>query len=103
MQGRFEGRSAIVTGAANGMGQATALRLASEGARVCLADVDEAGNAQTLAQIKAAGGEAFACHCDVTDEASVAAMTARSNRLMARCASCSTTPAPRVTTATSTP
>lgn len=80
MQGRFEGRSAIVTGAANGMGQATALRLASEGARVCLADVDEAGNAQTLAQIKAAGGEAFACHCDVTDEASVAAMTARSEQ-----------------------
>ena len=76
MQGRFEGRSAIVTGAANGMGRATALRLASEGARVCLADVDEAGNAQTLAQIRAAGGEAFACHCDVTDEASVTAMTA---------------------------
>jgi NAD(P)-dependent dehydrogenase (short-subunit alcohol dehydrogenase family) len=80
MQGRFEGRSAIVTGAANGMGQATALRLASEGARVCLADVDEAGNAQTLVRIKAAGGEAFACHCDVTDEASVAAMTARSEQ-----------------------
>ncbi len=81
MQGRFAGRSAIVTGAANGMGQATALRLASEGARVCLADVDEAGNAQTLAQIKAAGGEAFACHCDVTDEASVAATTARAEQV----------------------
>lgn len=76
MQGRFEGRSAIVTGAANGMGRATAIRLASEGARLCLADVDQAGNAQTLAQIRAAGGEALACHCDVTDEASVAAMTA---------------------------
>ena len=77
MQGRFEGRSAIVTGAANGMGRATAIRLASEGARVCLADVDEAGNAQTLAQIKGAGGDAFACHCDVTDETSVSAMTGR--------------------------
>jgi NAD(P)-dependent dehydrogenase (short-subunit alcohol dehydrogenase family) len=80
MQGRFEGRSAIVTGAANGMGRATALRLASEGARLCLADVDETGNAQTLAQIRAAGGEALACHCDVTDEASVAAMTARAEQ-----------------------
>ena len=80
MQGRFGGRSAIVTGAANGMGRATALRLASEGARLCLADVDEAGNAQTLAQIRAAGGEALACHCDVTDEASVAAMTARAEQ-----------------------
>jgi len=77
MQGRFEGRSAIVTGAANGMGRATAIRLASEGARVCLADVDEAGNAQTLAQITGAGGDAFACHCDVTDETSVSAMTGR--------------------------
>lgn len=80
MQGRFDGRSAIVTGAANGMGRATALRLASEGARLCLADVDETGNAQTLAQIRAAGGEALACHCDVTDEASVAAMTARAEQ-----------------------
>lgn len=80
MQGRFEGRSAIVTGAANGMGRATALRLASEGARLCLADVDEAGNAQTLALIRAAGGEALACHCDVTDEASVAAMTGRAEQ-----------------------
>jgi len=77
MQGRFEGRSAIVTGAANGMGRATAIRLASGGARVCLADVDEAGNAQTLAHIRGAGGDAFACHCDVTDETSVSAMTGR--------------------------
>ncbi|HCO43693.1 MAG TPA: hypothetical protein DIT63_06185, partial [Gammaproteobacteria bacterium] len=56
MQGRFEARSALVTGAANGIGRATALRLANEGARVCLADVDEAGNGETLAQIEAAGG-----------------------------------------------
>ncbi len=80
MERRFDARSAIVTGAANGMGRATALRLAADGARVCLADVDEAGNAQTLAQIKAGGGEAFACHCDVTDEASVSAMTARAEQ-----------------------
>lgn len=80
MQGRFEARSAIVTGAANGIGRATALRLACEGALLCLADVDEAGNAQTLAQIQAAGGTAIACHCDVTDETSVAAMTERAEQ-----------------------
>ena len=80
MQGRFEARSALVTGAANGIGRATALRLASEGARVCLADVDEAGNGETLAQIEAAGGQAFACRCDVTDEASVLAAVTRAEQ-----------------------
>lgn len=80
MPGRFEARSALITGAANGIGRATALRLASEGARVCLADVDEAGNAQTLAQISAAGGQAFACHCDVTDEDSVIAAVTQAEK-----------------------
>ncbi|MGK2941588.1 MAG: SDR family NAD(P)-dependent oxidoreductase [Immundisolibacter sp.] len=80
MESRFNGRSAIVTGAASGMGQATALRLAAEGACVCLADVDEAGNQKTLASIRAVGGEAFACQCDVTDEASVVAMAVRTEQ-----------------------
>ncbi len=80
MESRFNGRSAIVTGAASGMGQATALRLAAEGACVCLADVDEAGNQITLASIRAVGGEAFVCQCDVTDEASVVAMAVRTEQ-----------------------
>lgn len=77
MEQGFQGRVAMVTGAASGMGRATALRLAREGARLCLADVDEAGNDGTLALIRETGGEAFAVRCDVTQEASVAAAVAQ--------------------------
>jgi NAD(P)-dependent dehydrogenase (short-subunit alcohol dehydrogenase family) len=100
MQGRFDGRSALATGAANGIGRATALRLASEGARVCLADVDEAGNAATLAQIEAAGGAAITCRCDVTDEASVLAAVTRAEQAHEPLRILSTPPALKVTTAT---
>ena len=71
MTNRFTGRCAIVTGAAAGMGRATAMRLAAEGARVCLIDVDHVGNEETLNLIKKAGVEAFAAQCDVSDEADV--------------------------------
>ncbi|MFZ2627781.1 MAG: glucose 1-dehydrogenase [Rugosibacter sp.] len=71
MTNRFTGRCAIVTGAAAGMGRAAAVRLASEGARVCLIDVEHVGNEETLNLIKKAGGEAFAAQCDVSDEAGV--------------------------------
>lgn len=53
---RFEGKVALVTGAASGIGRATALRLASEGARVFGADVNEAGLAETGARIDEVGG-----------------------------------------------
>lgn len=71
MTNRFTGRCAIVTGAAAGMGRAAAVRLAAEGARVCLIDVERVGNEETLNLIKKAGGEAFAAQCDVSDEAGV--------------------------------
>ncbi len=52
---------AIVTGGASGIGRATARLLASEGARVCIADLDGDGAERVAKEIDAAGGEAFAC------------------------------------------
>src|SRR3954454_2271487 len=66
---RFEGRAAIVTGAASGIGLAIARRLADEGAAVPLADLDEAGAGRAADAIAAAGGRALALGCDVTDAA----------------------------------
>lgn len=71
MTHRFTGRCAVVTGAAAGMGQAASVRFASEGARVCLIDVDRIGLEETLDQIKSAGGDAFIAQCNVSDEANV--------------------------------
>jgi NAD(P)-dependent dehydrogenase (short-subunit alcohol dehydrogenase family) len=69
---RFIDRVAVVTGAASGIGRATAVRLAAEGARVAIVDRDAAGAAQTAEMIAAAGGTALAVACDVADSASVA-------------------------------
>jgi len=69
---RFIDRVAVVTGAASGIGRATAVRLAAEGARVAIVDRDAAGAAQTAEMIAAAGGTALALACDVADSASVA-------------------------------
>lgn len=69
-QSRLQNRTALVTGAASGIGRATALRLASEGAAVVVADVADEKAAAVVAEIEAAGGTAVAVHLDVTDEAS---------------------------------
>ena len=66
--GRVEGKVALVTGAGSGLGRAAACRLAEEGAIVIVTDVNEAGGAETVATIEAAGGDAgFMAH-DVTKE-----------------------------------
>src|SRR2546422_8749627 len=63
-------RVAIVVGAANGIGKATALAFAAAGARVACADIEEPGAKTTAAQIEAGGGQALPVHLDVTDGAS---------------------------------
>jgi len=67
---RLAGKVAIVSGAASGMGAATARRFAAEGARVVVGDVLAAEGAAVVAAIRAAGGEARFVHLDVTAEAS---------------------------------
>ena len=64
-------RVALVTGGASGMGKATALRLASVGMNVVIADFDEVNAAKVVDEIKANGGNAIAVKCDVTNEESV--------------------------------
>jgi 3-oxoacyl-[acyl-carrier protein] reductase len=73
---RFSGKSAIVTGAASGLGRAIALRLASEGGAVVIADADAVHGISVRDEITAAGGRAIAVHADVTRPDDVAAMVA---------------------------
>ncbi len=68
-----EGRVAIVTGGARGIGAATAKRLAADGFAVGVLDLDEAGAKTVAAEIAEAGGKAVGVAADVADEASVAA------------------------------
>lgn len=64
--GSYAGKVAFVTGAANGIGRATALAFAREGASVVVADVSEQGNQETARMIKKQGGRALAVRCDVS-------------------------------------
>ncbi|MBA0051085.1 SDR family oxidoreductase [Streptomyces sp. AJS327] len=72
-----EQRVAVVTGAARGIGAASAVRLAEEGRAVAVLDLDEAACQDTVEQITAAGGKALAVGCDVADSAAVEAAVAR--------------------------
>ncbi|CAN5592624.1 SDR family oxidoreductase [soil metagenome] len=70
------GRVAVVTGGASGIGRATVEQLASQGAAVVVADVDEAGGATVVDAVGSAGGDARFVRTDVTDPGAVAAMVA---------------------------
>jgi NAD(P)-dependent dehydrogenase (short-subunit alcohol dehydrogenase family) len=74
MAGRFEGKTAVVCGAARGIGAATARRLAADGARTIVMDIDRDGARDVANGIEKDGGVALAVRADLTDEASLAAM-----------------------------
>ena len=68
---RFEGRSVLVTGAASGIGRATARRFAMEGALVVCADVNPGGLEETAASIRESSGQALTILCDVSSPQAV--------------------------------
>ncbi len=74
---RFEGKVALVTGAGGGIGEATALRFAREGAAVAVNDVNGEAAEKVVAAIKEAGGKAISVVGTVTDKAAVDAMVER--------------------------
>ncbi len=69
----LDGKSAIVTGAGSGVGRASALRFAEEGARVVCADINLEAVKETVSAIEASGGSAVAVACDVSVEDEVVA------------------------------
>jgi NAD(P)-dependent dehydrogenase (short-subunit alcohol dehydrogenase family) len=75
---------ALVTGAGMGIGRAIAEACAREGASVVVADFNDEAGAETVALIEAAGGRASFVHCDVSDEAQVAAMVDHAVRVYGR-------------------
>ncbi len=73
----FKSKTALVTGAASGLGRATALLLAQRRANVVVSDIDATGGQTTVEQILALGGEATFISCDVSQEVDVAALVAK--------------------------
>src|SRR5690242_21598692 len=71
--GRLDGRVAFVTGAGRGIGAATALRLAEDGAKVALADIDAEGCEQVAAELERIGSKGLVVHCNVADSDNVEA------------------------------
>jgi meso-butanediol dehydrogenase / (S,S)-butanediol dehydrogenase / diacetyl reductase len=75
---RFDGRAVFVTGGAHGIGRATVQRLAQEGARVTIADIDIEAARHVAGEVTSEGGTVLATRCDVTDPESVDAAIASS-------------------------
>lgn len=81
MGASLEGKVALVTGSGSGIGRASALAIARDGARVVVADVDETGGQVTVGLIEEAGGEATFVRTDVSDGEQVRALVARTVEL----------------------
>ena len=77
MTGILDGKIALVTGGASGIGRATAVAMAREGARVAVSDLSKDGIEATVGLINAGGGQGIAIAGDVTSESDVANMVAR--------------------------
>ena len=77
---KLEGRVAVITGSASGIGRASAKEFAREGARVVVADINLAGAEETVRQIEVAGGAAIAVKTDVAAPESVAALVEQTLR-----------------------
>src|ERR1700737_523246 len=77
MAGILEGKVALVTGGGSGIGRATAVVMAREGARVAVSDLSKDGIEATVSLINAGGGQGIAIAGDVTSESDVANMVAR--------------------------
>lgn len=75
--GRLDGKVAVITGAASGMGRATALRFAKEGAAVVVADLNSQDGEAVISEIAAGGGRAVFQRTDVTSEAAIQSMIDR--------------------------
>ena len=74
MAGMLDGKSALITGGGGGIGRATALAFAREGARVAVADLMAEAARETVAQVNASGGQAISLSGDVSRDADVRAM-----------------------------
>ena len=83
MAGRLQDKVAIITGGGSGMGRDTVLRFLDDGARVLVADINEASGRETVALAKARGhaDQAAFVRCDVAEESDVAAMMAEAERV----------------------
>jgi dihydroanticapsin dehydrogenase len=79
---QLAGKSAVITGAATGIGRATALLFAREGAAVVVGDINEGGARLTVADIEASGGKAWFFPCDVTRAEDVQAFLGNAARAM---------------------
>ena len=81
---RLEGKVAFITGAAQGIGRATAVRFAQEGARLALADIDVTGVEETAQAARGGASEPMTIRTDVTDPDSVRAAIARAEAQFGR-------------------
>jgi NAD(P)-dependent dehydrogenase (short-subunit alcohol dehydrogenase family) len=84
MPGRVEGKVALVTGGASGIGRASALTFAREGAKLIIADMNEDGGRQTVHMIMEHGGEAIFVRTDVTQATAVEALISKAVRTYGR-------------------